>query len=80
MSENSSVMKKITFQCADVHKPLLAISKVADLGFDCTLGQDGGELRDRVTNDSIPLHRRGNLYYMRAWIKQDKSEGFARQP
>ena len=63
-----------------MHKPLLRISKVADLGFDCTLEKEGGELKDRVTGDSIPLHRRGNLYYMRAWIKQDKSEDFRRQP
>ena len=49
MFENSGIMKKITFQCADVHKPLLAISKVADLGYDCTLGKDGGELKDKVT-------------------------------
>ena len=74
MSENSQNPKRITFQCADIHKPLLSISRVADLGYDCILSRNGGELRDRTSGETIPLHRRGNLYVMRAWIRQDKSD------
>ena len=66
-------MKKITFQCADIHKPLLSVSRCADLGFDCVLESDDGKLLDKVTGEAIPLHRRGNLYVMRAWIRQDSS-------
>ena len=80
MSENSTQAKKITLQCANVHKPLLSVSKVADLGYECVLNDKGGELRDVVTGDRIPLHRRGNLYVMRAWIKQDSSSLFSGQP
>ena len=79
MSEDSQITKKITFQCADVHKALLSVSRVADLGYACTLGKFGGQLEDTVTGEKIPLHRRGNLYVMRAWIRQDPS-GFARPP
>jgi hypothetical protein len=79
MSEGSNVMKKIVFQTADIHKPLLSISRCADLGYRCTLDRHGGELVDNETGESIPVHRRGNLYIMRAWIKQDKTvEGFVR--
>ena len=73
MSEDSHIMKKITFQCADIHKPLLSVSRCADLGFDCVLEATGGRLVDKVTGEAIPLHRRGNLYTMRAWIRQDSS-------
>ena len=66
-------------QCADVHKCLLSVSRVADLGYECTLGKTGGQLLDVVTGDKIPLHRRDNLYVMRAWVRQDPDEGFGRQ-
>ena len=81
MTENSSLAKRIVFQCADVHKPLLSVSRCADLGYECVLGRDGGQLRDMVTGDVVPLHRRGNLSFIRAWIKQDSapSAGFTRQ-
>ena len=71
MTVGSIVGKKITFQVADVHKPLLSISGCADMGFDCYLGKEGGFLRDRESGESIPLERRDNLYVMRAWIRQD---------
>ena len=77
MTENSNTMKRIAFQCADVHKPLLSVSRLADQGYECTLGKLSGVLRGVDTGGMISLHRRDNLYVMRAWIKQDDS-GFAR--
>ena len=78
MTENSHTMKRITFQCADVHKPLLSVSRVSDLGYECTLNEKGGRLTDMVTADIVPIHRKGNLYVIRAWIKAD-DQGFGRQ-
>ena len=74
MTSGSQQCKKISFQIADVHKPLLSISKVADLGFDCVLGKHGGYLIDTVTGEKIPLHRRDNLYVLKAWVKQDPND------
>jgi hypothetical protein len=48
------------------------------MGFQCVLGRYGGQLVDETSGEIIPLHRRGNLYVMRAWIRQDKPSGFAR--
>ena len=76
MTENSQTPKRVVFQIADVHKALLSASRVADLGYECTLGKLGGKLTDVVTGDVIPLHRRNNLYVMRAWVRQD--QGFGR--
>ena len=78
MTENSHTMKRITFQCADVHKALLSISRISDLGYECTLGKDGGQLRDVETEDLVPVHRKGNLYVIRAWVRAD-DQSFGRQ-
>ena len=71
MTVGSQQAKMITFQVADVHKPLLSISACADMGFECFLGKDGGKLRDRVTGEDIPLERHGSLYTMQMWVRQD---------
>ena len=86
MTENSMMAKRIAFQCADVHKALLSVGKLVDHGYECILGKDGGVLRDVDTGDTIPLHRRENLYVMKAWVKQEvkqeeesPSSGFTRR-
>ena len=55
MTVGSTTAKRITFQVADVHKPLLSITACADMGFDCLLGSEGDMLRDRHTHEVIPL-------------------------
>ena len=80
MTIGSKVGKRITFQVADVHKPLLSISGCADMGFDCYLSEWGGFISDRVSGERIPLERRDNLYIMKAWIRQDQSVVNSNQP
>ena len=41
MKVGSAAVKRITFQIADVHKPLLSITAFADMVFDCFLGKGG---------------------------------------
>ena len=71
MTIGSRFCKRIVFQVADVHKPLLSISGCADMGFDCYLRNKGGDLLDKHSGEKIPLEHRDNLYVMRAWIRQD---------
>ena len=78
MTEDSQNPKAIVFQVADIHKPLLSVSRCADLGFQCVMGKHGGQLVDEESGEIIPLHRRGNLYVMRAWVRQNESAGFPR--
>ena len=73
MTVGSLAPKRITFQVAAVHKPLLSISGCADMGFDCFLGKEGGSLRDRSTGETIPLLRKGSLYVVRMWVRQDSA-------
>ena len=74
MTQGSGIMKKVNFQVAEVHKPLLSITRVADMGYDCVLGKDGGYLIDQSSGERIPLYRKDNLYILKAWIKQDPSD------
>ena len=64
MTIGSNTAKRIVFQVADVHKPLLSISGCADMGFDCPLDDKGGHLTDKETGKRIPLERRENFYIM----------------
>ena len=77
MTAGSDVPKRIVFQVADVHKPLLSITACADMGFDCYLGSKGGMLYDTVTHETIPLDRKGTLYTMKMWVRQDQSINIA---
>ena len=43
----------------------------ADMGFDCFLGKEGGSLRDRCTDELVPLERHGSLYVVKMWARQD---------
>ena len=70
MTLGSMIPKRITFQIADVHKPLLSITACSDMGYDCYLGKEGGSLHDRVTGETIPLQRRGSLYTLKMWVRQ----------
>ena len=79
----STQLRSITFQVADVHKPLLSVAKCADLGYECRLGKNGGVLIELDTGEQIPLVREGNLYSMKVWIKAKPTEpsngqGFSR--
>ena len=67
--------KRLRFQVADVHTPLLSVTKLADAGFDCVLGRSGGNLIDTVTVEKIPVRRKGSLYVMKLWLKQDDTGG-----
>ena len=70
MSLGSTSAKHITFQVADVHKPLLSVSRCADMGFRCILEKHGGYL-EHTSGERIQLQRRDNLYVMRAWVKNN---------
>ena len=70
MTVGSAVPKRINFQVADVHKPSLSVSRVADMGYECRLNKNGGCLMDLMTKEIIPVRRNGNLYTMQVWVRE----------
>ena len=68
---------KVNYNIADIRKPPLSITKVADTCFECVLGKHGGYLMDTHNGEWIPIDRKGNLYTMKLWIR-DASQTFGR--
>ena len=60
---------RINFQVADVHRPLLSLSKAADMGFRSYLDGEGGWLEDMESGEFIPIERRGDLYVLNIWVR-----------
>ena len=79
MTMGAKTPKRIVFQVADVHKALLSITRVADAGYECHLNSIGGYLYDTITGERVPISRKGNLYVMKAWVKEDKPPAFGWQ-
>ena len=69
--ESSSVTRALVFQVADIHKPLLSVTRTADMGYECMVGKYGGVLIDLETQESIPITRQGNLYSLKGWVMTD---------
>ena len=57
------------FQVADVHRPLLSLSKAADMGFRTYLDNEGGWLEDTESGECISIERKGDLYVMQIWVR-----------
>ena len=68
-TENTTEVKKMVMQVADVHKGLLSLSRCADMGYEGRFGRYAGALICESTGEIIPLARKGNLYVLRVWIK-----------
>ena len=68
-TEGAAGTRLMAVQAADVHKPLLSLGRCADAGFESRFGLTAGALIDVQTEEIIPLERRGNLYYLRTWVR-----------
>ena len=79
MTSGSQVPKQITFQCAEIHKPLLSTACAADAGYETRLQRRGGYLEHVDTGDKIPIYRRDNLYFIKMWVKGQPESGEQRQ-
>ena len=68
--------KKICWQIAPVHKPLMAVGKICDQENICVFGKRGGFIRSNETGELTTFWRKNGIYVMRMWMKKDlKKEG-----
>ena len=70
MTVGSMSPKSITFQVADVPKPLLSRAACADMGFGCYVRKQAAKLIDSVTGERISIERRDSLYTLKMWVRQ----------
>ena len=71
----------VTFQMADVTRPLNSVGKVCDTGKRVIFGKRGGVIWDLATNQLTKFDREADgVYELNLWVKDASSApGFARQ-
>jgi hypothetical protein len=65
----------LTMQVADVERPLIAVSHLSEAGNDVILNKSGGKVVNLKTGKTIAVHRKGNLYVLRMWVKKTPAKG-----
>ena len=72
----------ITWQVADIDRPLIAGTQVTNAGNRITLDADGGLITNLKTGKTIRLHRRGDdeggVYILKMWVPLKPTVGFQR--
>ena len=58
----------LTFQVADVERPLIAASHLTEAGNEVSLWKTGGYVKHIATGKKINVQRRGGIYVLRMWI------------
>ena len=69
--------KLLSFQVCDVHKPLLAVSKLCEAGNAVVFHPQWSYIENLHTGERTTLHKNEGLYELRAWVRSAK--GFGRQ-
>ena len=69
--------KLLCFQVCDVHKPLLAVSKLCEAGNAVIFHPAWSYIENLKTGERTTLEKREGLYELRAWVRAAK--GFGRQ-
>ena len=71
----------MTWQVADIQKPLLAVTALTKTGHEVRFRQSDGEIVHTATGRTIKFQRKGGLYVLTLWMKtRDEGEqGFQRQ-
>ena len=64
MSIGSMIPKRVVFQIADVHKPLLYITACSDLGYDCLIRCFPSQEEDTVVFHFLGDFYRGLIFNM----------------
>ena len=59
----------IPFVNAGVQMPILSIAKLST-EHDTSFGLEGGELKHRVTGETVPFVKRGGVYFMQIAVKR----------
>ena len=73
----------LTFQIADVERPLIAVSHLSEAGNEVRLWKTGGEVTHLASGRKIKIQRKGGVYVMRMWVypadkESDASASFPR--
>ncbi len=67
-------------QVTDVNKPLLSVGRLEAKGYRVTFnGPDKSFITDGKTGERMKMEKRGHVYVLRVWVKENEASGFTRQ-
>ena len=69
----------ILFQIAEIDRPLISASALAANGNSVVFNRKGGAVIHDKTGQRTELHKRGGIYVLHMWVRDDPEPGFARQ-
>ena len=73
----------MTWQVADIKKPLLAVAALTKTGHEVRFRKADGEIVHTATGKTIHFQKKGGLYVLTLWMraksKGDGKQGFQRQ-
>jgi hypothetical protein len=58
----------MTWQIANVERPLVAVSHLSAAGNEVTFTKTGGEIVNIATGKKIKIQRKGGVYVLRMWV------------
>ncbi len=71
--------KLLSFQICDVHKPLLAVSRLCESGHAVVFHPDWSYIENLQTGERMTLEKNDGLYELRAWVRAADVADFPRQ-
>ena len=66
---------KVVYQIAEVSRPLTAVSGTCDKGNCVVYTPTGGYIYHMKTGNNTQFQRRGGIYELDLWIKEDELKG-----
>ena len=72
----------MTFQVADVVRPLTSVSKICDAGNgrnEVVFTADGGYIWHDTDQAYTPFNREDGIYVLRTWLNKGLNQSFTRQ-
>ena len=58
----------LTFQVAEVSRPLMSIARLCEMGNRVLFGASGGVILNLQTGDVTPFHKEEGVYTFELWI------------
>ena len=66
------------FQVAQVERPLVAVSQLADSGHEVVFRQDGGHILHVASGRRLPLERSRGVYLLKMMVDEEPAADFPR--
>ena len=72
--------RKVTWQFAEVQKPLTAVGKICDNDAICVFGKRGGFIRNMANGEMTKFNRKNGIYVLKMWMRSQKGSKDFRGP